>query len=120
MRRSEHGTTVADDQGNDVRVALTTAPDLETAGRLARALVEEGLAACVNMLPGVRSIYRWEGEVHDDAEVLLVVKTSAARGDALVERLASLHPYDVPELLLLSVVGGSEAYIDWVRGQVAS
>ena len=99
----------------DVRVVLITAPDAETGARLARALVEERLAACVNLVPGIRSFYRWEGAVQDDAEVLLVVKTRAERGAALATRVKELHPYDLPEVLELPAVGGSAAYLRWVE-----
>ncbi len=100
-----------------VMVVLVTAPDAETGARLARSLVEERLAACANLIPGVRSIYRWEGRVQDDAEVLLVLKTRAERVDALAARVSELHPYDVPEVVALPAVGGSRAYLDWVRGE---
>ena len=103
----------------EVRVVLSTAPDRDAGDRIARTLVEEGLAACVNVVPGVRSHYRWQGELHDDAEVLLVVKTRADRVAALVERLNALHPYDLPEAVALPALGGSEAYLDWVREESA-
>jgi periplasmic divalent cation tolerance protein len=99
-----------------VRVALITAPDADTARRIARALVEERLAACVNVVPGVSSIYRWEGVVHEDAELLLIAKTTEDRLAALAERLAVLHPYALPELVALAPSGGSERYLAWVRG----
>lgn len=102
-----------------VRVALVTAPDAETGARIARTLVEERLAACVNVVPGVRSIYRWEGRVEDDDEVLLVVKTRADRAQALEARVRALHPYDLPEVLLLPTAGGSEPYLAWVAREVA-
>ena len=100
-----------------VMVVLVTAPDAETGARLARSLVEERLAACANLVPGVRSIYRWEGRVQEDAEVLLVLKTRAERVDALAARVSELHPYDMPEVVALPAVGGSRAYLDWVRGE---
>ena len=99
---------------SEVRVVLVTAPDEEVAGMLARALVAERLAACANLVPRVRSIYRWEGEVQDDAEVLLILKTTAARLPALAARVQALHPYDLPEVMALTANGGSEAYLDWV------
>ncbi|HEU4431613.1 MAG TPA: divalent-cation tolerance protein CutA [Myxococcota bacterium] len=102
----------------EVRVCLVTAPDAEVAQRIARALVDEQLAACVNVVPGVRSIYRWQGEVNDDAELLLIVKTTQKRLAALAERLAVLHPYALPELVALTPSGGSERYLDWVRAEV--
>lgn len=102
----------------DTRVVLVTAPDSDTAARLARALVEERLAACGNLVPGVRSIYRWEGKICDEAEVLLVLKTTADHADALRDRLLALHPYACPEVLVLPVEGGHAAYLAWVREQV--
>ena len=101
--------------GEDIRVVMITAPDAEVGGQLARALVDERLAACVNVIPGVRSFYRWEGEVNEDSEVLLVVKTRRDRCDALAARVQALHPYDLPEVLELPAVGGSPSYLDWVR-----
>ncbi len=103
----------------DVRVVLVTAPDAEVASGLARALVDERLAACANLVPTVRSIYRWEGALQEDDEVLLVIKTTAAKTPALSERVKALHPYDLPEVLALPAAGGSEAYLDWVRSEVA-
>jgi periplasmic divalent cation tolerance protein len=98
-----------------LHVVLVTAPDAEVGARIGRALVEEGLAACANLVPGVRSIYRWQGAVHDDAEVLLILKTRAALSAALAARVRALHPYQLPEVLALPVAGGSEPYLDWVR-----
>lgn len=100
-----------------VRAVLVTAPDSEVAAGLARTLVEEGLAACVNLVPGIRSFYRWEGQVQDDPEVLLVIKTRSDRCDALAQRVQELHPYDLPEVLALPAVGGSAAYLDWVAAE---
>lgn len=102
---------------SDVRLCLISAPDADTARRIARALVEERLAACVNVVPGVRSIYRWEGAVHEDAEHLLVAKTTAQRLAGLAERLAVIHPYALPELVALTPSGGSERYLAWVRDE---
>jgi periplasmic divalent cation tolerance protein len=104
---------------SEVRVGFITAPDVETGSRIARSLVEERLAACVNVVPGIRSIYRWEGELEEDAEVLLVVKTRADRAGVLADRVAELHPYELPELVLLPAVGGSLPYLDWVREEAA-
>ena len=99
----------------EVCVVFVTAPDREVGARLAQALVGERLAACVSVVPGVSSIYRWKGEIQQDAEVLLIVKTTRARCEALATRVRDLHPYDLPEVLALPAVGGSEAYLDWVR-----
>ena len=100
-------------------MALVTAPDAACAEKLARALVDERLAACVNVLPQVRSFYRWEGRVQDDPEVLLVIKTRAARSGALAARVRELHPYALPEVLELPAVGGSDAYLEWVRTETS-
>jgi periplasmic divalent cation tolerance protein len=102
-----------------VRVALSTAPDAEAAERIARALVQERLAACVNLVGGVRSIYRWQGAVEDAAEVLLVIKTCAERVATLTDRLRALHPYELPELVVLPAAGGLPAYLDWVIAETA-
>jgi periplasmic divalent cation tolerance protein len=102
-----------------VRIALTTAPDAEVAARIARTLVEERVAACANLVSQVRSIYRWQGRIEEQSEVLLVIKTRADRVDALAARLRALHPYDVPELVVLPVETGLDAYLDWVRAETA-
>ncbi|MDH4066477.1 MAG: divalent-cation tolerance protein CutA [Acidobacteriota bacterium] len=98
-------------------VVLTTVPVDLDAEALARTLVEERLAACVNVLPRMRSIYRWNGDVESASERQLVIKTSAARVGGLRERLHTLHPYDVPEFLVLDVADGSDAYLRWLREQ---
>ncbi len=103
--------------GTGIRVALVTAPTPEEGRRLARMIVESGLAACVNLLPGITSIYRWEGEVHEEAEVLLVIKTAAARVEELRERIVEAHPYDTPEVIEVEVEGGHAPYLDWVLAE---
>ena len=105
---------------SEARVVLMTAPDREQAAVWARTFVEERLAACVNLVPGLHSIYRWEGEVEEAQEVLLVAKTSEARCDALASRLEALHPYELPELVVLPVAGGSERYLAWVLAESTS
>jgi len=102
-----------------VLLCYCTCPDAASAQALARALVDERLAACVNRVPGVRSTYRWQGEVIDDGEELLLIKTTAARLPALKARLPQLHPYEVPELVAVPVADGHDAYLDWVRAQIA-
>lgn len=99
----------------DVRVVLVTAPDVESGERLGTALVRERLAACVNVVPGVTSIYWWEGRLERASEVLLVLKTTGGTVAALRERAVALHPYEVPEVLVLDVKEGHEPYLDWVR-----
>lgn len=101
---------------DNILVCLSTCPDPATAEAIASTLVHESLAACVNQLPGVRSTYRWQGAVHTDEEVLLVIKTTAGRFPALRERLLALHPYELPELVALPVTEGYQRYLDWVRG----
>jgi periplasmic divalent cation tolerance protein len=92
-----------------------TMPDAETARRIGRTLVEEKLAACVNVVSGVVSIYNWKGSIQEDEEVLCLVKTSPERFPQLQARLLELHPYDLPEVLGFTVDEGSQAYVDWVR-----
>ena len=104
----------------DARVVLVTAPDAGCAERLARALVEERLAACVNIVPGIRSVYRWEGRVHEDAELLLVIKTRAQRSAALAARVRELHPAQLPEVLELPACGGSAAYLEWIGAETTA
>jgi len=99
----------------DVRVVLVTAPDGPTAETLVRRLLDERLVVCGNILPGVTSIYRWRGEVQQDSEVLVVLKTHEDLVAPLVRRVPELHPYEVPEVLALPVVGGHRPYLDWVR-----
>lgn len=95
-------------------VVLCTVPSTEVAERLGHGAVEGKLAACVNIVPGVRSIYEWEGKLEDDQELLLVVKTTKARYLALEAWLTEQHPYDVPEVVALDVTAGSRSYLDWV------
>jgi periplasmic divalent cation tolerance protein len=102
---------------DEVLVVLCTCPDEPTAERIARALVSERLAACVNRLPGIRSVYRWRGDVQDEPEVLMLIKTTRDRYQALEMRLKTLHPYDLPEIIALPVTIGLDAYLDWVAGE---
>jgi periplasmic divalent cation tolerance protein len=100
----------------DVVVVLTTFPlDAEGVKTFARALVDEHLAACVNIQPPMTSIYRWEGKIEEAAEHQLTIKTTAARVASLIARIEELHPYDVPEILALPIADGAEAYLSWVR-----
>ena len=100
------------------RVVLVTAPP-RRAPALARALVRRRLAACVNLVPGVRSVYRWKGRVEEARETLLVAKTSAARVPALLAAIAELHPYEVPEGIALPVVAGLAPYLRWIADETA-
>jgi periplasmic divalent cation tolerance protein len=98
----------------DVVIVLTTWPASEDAGPTAATLVEERLAACVNLLPEMESTYRWKNAVEQERERQMIIKTTRPRVDALMARLKQLHPNDVPEALVVPVVGGSEAYLAWV------
>ena len=100
------------------RIVFVTGPDAETLQSIGRVLVEEGLAACVNVLPGVTSVYRWEGETRVDPEAMAIVKTTEARVQAARLRVGELHPYDVPEFVAVDVAEGSPAYLHWVRESV--
>ena len=95
--------------------AVGAAPDAE---RIARALVEERLAACVNVVPGVVSIYRWKGNVEQEPELLFVIKTVAERVEALKARLLELHPYELPEVVVIPIAGGHTPYLAWIEEQV--
>lgn len=99
----------------DFQIVLSTCADREEAERIARRLVEQQLAACVNILPGVQSIYRWQGKVESAAEVLMVIKTSTSLTPEVQSTIAGLHSYEVPEFLVLPVFGGSHAYLAWLR-----
>jgi periplasmic divalent cation tolerance protein len=104
----------------DAITVWVTAPSPDEAARIARALVEEGLAACGNVVPGLRSIYRWQGQVHDEPEALLVLKSWAPRFEALRARVVQLHPYDCPEVLRLDVADGHPPYLQWMKDAVSS
>jgi periplasmic divalent cation tolerance protein len=97
------------------RIVFCTCPDAPSASRLAKTLVDEHLAACVNVIGGVASTYRWNGEVHVDDEVLLVIKTMADRFEAMQARLVALHPYDVPEVLAIEPAAGAAPYLAWLE-----
>ena len=99
----------------EVLTVFTTWPDLATARAAARTLVEERLAACGNIVPGVESVYRWEGKVETAAEVLVVFKTVSGSYPAFEARLRALHPYEVPEVLALPIADGLPAYLRWVE-----
>ncbi|MBY0275915.1 divalent-cation tolerance protein CutA [Candidatus Binatia bacterium] len=103
-----------------VLVVLTTVANEDDAARLATALVERRLVACVNVLPGVRSIYRWQGAVQDDRELLLLAKTTAARLDDVTAALTALHPYEVPEIVALEAASVAPAYAAWLRDAVGA
>ncbi|MGO9614059.1 MAG: divalent-cation tolerance protein CutA [Dissulfurispiraceae bacterium] len=95
-------------------VVYITAPNEEEAARIAKALIEERLVGCVNIIKGVRSIYRWQGKIQDDAEVLMVAKTQRQNFEALEKSVKDLHSYTVPEIIALPVIAGSDMYLMWL------
>jgi periplasmic divalent cation tolerance protein len=100
----------------DVRLVLVTAPDTDIAERLVRTLVEEGLVACGNIVPAITSIYGWQGRIEQAREVLIILKAAKTNVVRLTQRVPQLHPYEVPEVLVLPVIEGHPAYLDWVLG----
>lgn len=101
----------------DLIVVYITVPSAEAGQIIAEALVREKLAACVNIVPGLQSVYQWRGQVHNDPELLLMAKTKAGLFEALNELVHQLHSYDVPEVIALPIVNGSRDYIDWVKAE---
>jgi periplasmic divalent cation tolerance protein len=96
-------------------IVLVTVPDEQVASRIAQALVSEKLAACVNVLPGVRSVYAWKGEICNEGELLCLLKTRRALYPGVRERVLQLHPYEVPEIIALPLIEGSDNYLAWLR-----
>ena len=105
---------------DEVLLALSTFPDIETARRIARQLVTENFVACANVISAIESIYRWQGKIEEGNETLVLFKTTAARSAAFQEKLKSLHPYDVPEVIFLPIADGSPEYLRWVAENCAS
>ena len=99
-------------------LVLTTSDTLELAEAIARALVESGEAACVNIVPGIRSIYRWQGKICDESEFLLVIKSTTERFDSIRSRIKKIHTYQVPEVIAVPVSAGDPEYLDWLHEQV--
>ncbi|CAN5892931.1 divalent-cation tolerance protein CutA [soil metagenome] len=115
MRKAE---TAARPDATAAVVVLATAPSQEVAERIVTIIVEERLAACGSIVPGVTSIYRWQDAVQKDAEVLIVFKTERASARGLITRMTELHPYDVPEALVLPVVEGLPSYLAWIAENI--
>ena len=101
----------------DALLVFTTLPSAEKAAELGKALVEERLAACANLIPAVRSIYRWQGKLQDENEVLVLLKTRAEHLERLKLRILELHPYEVPEVLAVPVEAGYQPYLEWLAGE---
>ena len=103
----------------DKIVVLSTCGSVEEAERIARGLLDKQLAACVNILPGIRSLYRWKGAIQDDQEILLVIKSSRPLFRELRAEIAKLHSYEVPEVIAIPIVDGSEGYLGWMAKELA-
>jgi periplasmic divalent cation tolerance protein len=101
-------------------VLLCTCPNEAEARRIAEALVQSRLAACVNLLGGMQSIYRWEGELETAKEVLLLIKSTAERWDELRARITELHSYDIPEIIALPISAGSDKYLNWIQRETSA
>ncbi len=104
----------------DFFVVMSTMPTETVASEIARAVVSERLAACANIIPAMRSIYLWKGDIHDDPECLALFKTSSDRLQSLIERIRSIHPYDVPEIIALPIDSGHPGYFSWIEDCVTS
>ena len=102
-----------------LRIVLTTTASAEEARKLGRALVEEGLAACVTLLPGAESIYRWKGQVESAAETLLLIKTAETHVERLEKRLVALHGYETPEFVVLAADSCAPGYLQWLLGSLS-
>lgn len=107
--------TMADNASSEEIAVFITSSSEEEASRIAGSLVGERLAACVNIIKNIRSIYAWQGKVCDDAEVLMIVKTQRCLFNKLKDRVKELHSYDVPEIIALPIIDGSEDYLKWIR-----
>ncbi|HET6413387.1 MAG TPA: divalent-cation tolerance protein CutA [Anaeromyxobacter sp.] len=103
--------------GEEALVVFVTSPSAEKALELGRTLVEERLAACASLLPAIRSVYWWEGKVQEEGEALVLLKTTRARFGALRDRVLTLHPYQVPEVVAVEVAAGNPAYLEWIVGE---
>ncbi len=102
-----------------VVLVYATCPNAAVAEAVGVPLVESGIAACLNILPAMTSIYRWQGRLHKDGECVLIVKTRASLAERVIGEARSRHPYDEPAFLVLPVAGGSQGFIDWIRGETA-
>jgi periplasmic divalent cation tolerance protein len=118
VNKTERSPATTDGSANPL-VVLVTASSSDEAARIARALVDERLAACANLVPGVTSIYRWQGRIEEAAEVLLIIKTDRRQLDAVIRRVGALHSYTVPEVVAVSIAGGAAPYLDWLDTEVA-
>lgn len=100
------------------RIVLTTTGSQEEAGKIAHALVERRLAACVNIVPRIESVYRWQGRIENATEWLLIIKTQAAAFESVRQAIQELHSYELPECVMLEIAGGSQQYLDWIESSL--
>ncbi len=107
-------------RGRETVAIYVTFPDIETAETIGDALVESGLVACANLLPGMRSIYRWEGRIERADEIVGILKTQASRVDDVIAEVERRHPYDTPAIVVLPITKGSLPYLDWIRAETAT
>ncbi len=98
----------------EILVGYCTVPDEKTARKIAHTLVEEDLAACVSMVPYIQSIYKWQGTIHEDKEVLLMIKTCQKTWKKMKDRIMEIHPYEVPEIIATPIIEGNDKYVEWV------
>ena len=108
------------DNSSEPIVVLMTAANRDEAGRIAEMLVDARLAACVQILPEIQSIYRWQGKVAHEQEVLLLAKTASGSFDDLVKRVTAIHNYDTPEIIALPITAAAEPYLKWLRGSLSN
>jgi periplasmic divalent cation tolerance protein len=118
LRQASRSLNVVRDRIVMIRIVMVTFPSADLASTISRAVIEERLAACVNLIPAVRSIFRWNDKISDETEVLAIFKTTAPAVTQLVQRVAQLHPYDVPEVIAVDVSDGLPAYLAWVGSVV--
>lgn len=113
-------TDKAQTAAGEAVAVYSTYPDIETAEAIGGDLVERGLAACVNILPQMRSIYRWQGAIEEDEEVVAIVKTQRSRVAEVVAAIEARHPYDTPAIVVFAIVAGSAPYLDWIASETGS
>ena len=104
----------------NLQLVLCTVPNRECAEQIAEALVAEQLAACVNIIPGIASVYRWKGGMEKDEELLLLIKTSQGMYESLEQRIRALHPYELPEIIAVSIQAGQKDYIKWIENSLTT
>jgi len=100
---------------NEIQIVFCTVPDTDTGHRIAAQLVEYGLAACVNLIPGIESVYRWKGQLEKASEILLMIKSRSADYTEVEAAISALHPYELPEIIAVPLSNGLAGYLDWVR-----